>query len=77
MLKDKTERKTSDKDNIVETDRQMDEGTKREREREREKRTENKRKWLFSEKVLCVVAAAAVAKKVYDKSFFVFVLFFE
>ena len=49
----------------------------REREREREKRTENKRKWLFSEKVLCVVAAAAVAKKVYDKSFFVFVLFFE
>ena len=75
MLKDKTERKTSDKDNIVETDRQMDEGTKR--EREREKRTENKRKWLFSEKVLCVVAAAAVAKKVYDKSFFVFVLFFE
>ena len=75
MLKDKTERKTSDKDNIVETDRQMDEGTKI--EREREKRTEKKRKWLFSEKVLCVVAAAAVAKKVYDKSFFVFVLFFE
>ena len=39
MLKDKTERKTSDKDNIVETDRQMDEGTKRERERERERET--------------------------------------
>ena len=77
MLKDKTERKTSDKDNI--DNRQTDGWMKgqREREREREKRTENKRKWLFSEKVLCVVAAAAVAKKVYDKSFFVFVLFFE
>ena len=75
MLKDKTERKTSDKDNI--DNRQTDGWMKGQREREREKRTENKRKWLFSEKVLCVVAAAAVAKKVYDKSFFVFVLFFE